>query len=240
MNQWERAAVAVALLAFASVPVVSAEVRDYAVELSAEIDVSASWIHLTWPRIPLADRYHLFRKAPEDTIWGPARAVLDGDIAYYLDTDVEPGHSYEYGVQLTPATIIDTVAVAHGTPVRFTIRDSWGDGICCAHGHGSYELWGCGHRYAQGGEFGAIEVVSFVTGSLGGPCDSLIVMVTPDVYGTEATWTLVDESDETLLAEGGALRCAAPWDDPGRLGRRHPSRIAARCSSWWRRPWPHP
>ncbi len=49
----------------------------------------------------------------------------------------------------------------------FTINDSYGDGICCAYGSGSYTLSGPSGVLASGGSFGSSESTPFCLG--GGP-----------------------------------------------------------------------
>lgn len=50
----------------------------------------------------------------------------------------------------------------------FTINDSYGDGICCSYGNGSYSLVDAnGDVIASGGSFGASESTNFCTGSGG-------------------------------------------------------------------------
>ena len=45
---------------------------------------------------------------------------------------------------------------------RFTIYDSYGDGICCSYGNGSYDLFDDdGILIANGGDFGSSEFVDF-------------------------------------------------------------------------------
>ncbi len=53
----------------------------------------------------------------------------------------------------------------------FTINDSYGDGICCAYGNGSYSLSGPGVN-ESGGSFGSTETKNFCIGGGAGPsCD---------------------------------------------------------------------
>ncbi|MBN1250904.1 MAG: PKD domain-containing protein [Bacteroidales bacterium] len=48
----------------------------------------------------------------------------------------------------------------------FTINDSYGDGICCAYGSGSYKLTdGCNATLVAGGAFGSSESTIFCTGT---------------------------------------------------------------------------
>jgi len=49
----------------------------------------------------------------------------------------------------------------------FTISDSYGDGICCSFGSGSYAITFDGTTYASGGDFESVEATSFTLGDLG-------------------------------------------------------------------------
>jgi endonuclease I len=50
----------------------------------------------------------------------------------------------------------------------FTIDDSYGDGICCSYGSGSYNLVVAGNTVASGGSFGSSESTSFTIGAVSG------------------------------------------------------------------------
>lgn len=47
----------------------------------------------------------------------------------------------------------------------FNIFDSYGDGICCAYGQGSYDITIGGQSVASGGAFGSSEIVNFCSGN---------------------------------------------------------------------------
>jgi endonuclease I len=47
----------------------------------------------------------------------------------------------------------------------FSIDDTYGDGICCSYGSGSYNLVVAGNTVASGGSFGSSESTSFTVGS---------------------------------------------------------------------------
>ncbi|GAA0854726.1 endonuclease [Aliiglaciecola litoralis] len=49
-----------------------------------------------------------------------------------------------------------------------TINDTYGDGICCQYGSGSYNLVLNGNTVASGGSFGYVETTSFTLGGGGG------------------------------------------------------------------------
>ena len=103
-----------------------------------------------------------------------------GDVTLVLNTD-------NYGSE-TSWTLTDSVGttVASGSgyannttytetftglvgPYRFTIFDSYGDGICCNYGNGSYELQdGNGVAFQSGGAFGTSESTVFCVTEGGG------------------------------------------------------------------------
>ena len=64
-------------------------------------------------------------------------------------------------------TYTETFCLADGD-YEFTIFDSYGDGICCGYGNGSYDLSDASTTYASGGSFGASEATSFTIGTGGG------------------------------------------------------------------------
>ncbi len=57
---------------------------------------------------------------------------------------------------------------------RFEIYDQYGDGICCSWGQGYYKLRSGGVVISEGGQFGAAEDRSFVTGTISGIEDDLL------------------------------------------------------------------
>lgn len=65
-----------------------------------------------------------------------------------------------YGSQPDGSTITETFNLPAGD-YTFTINDSYGDGICCSYGNGSYTLTdnGSGSTLASGGDFGSSESV---------------------------------------------------------------------------------
>ncbi|MFN8396210.1 MAG: hypothetical protein U0176_16385 [Bacteroidia bacterium] len=64
----------------------------------------------------------------------------------------------------------DTVCVDTGACLRFTIFDSFGDGICCAYGNGSYTVSYGGNVVASGGQFTTQEVTLFGNCAAGSDC----------------------------------------------------------------------
>jgi len=71
-----------------------------------------------------------------------------------------------YGSQPDGSTVQVTECLPDGC-YDFTIFDSYGDGICCAYGNGSYTLTSGGSTLASGGSFGSSENTNFCLG--GGP-----------------------------------------------------------------------
>jgi hypothetical protein len=73
---------------------------------------------------------------------------------------------YASAGNLADATTIPAVnaCVPNGTVVIFSIFDSYGDGICCQYGTGSYTVTAGGNTVASGGEFESEEITYFQTG----------------------------------------------------------------------------
>ena len=71
-----------------------------------------------------------------------------------------------YGSQPDGSTVSVDLCLGDGC-YTFTINDSYGDGICCSYGSGSYSLTGGGNTLASGGSFGSSESTNFCLG--GGP-----------------------------------------------------------------------
>ena len=181
----------------------AAATRNFAVEVHAVAQESPPRLDFSWRADPSAAEYRVFKKAVAESLWTGPIATLGGGATSFSDDDVAVGETYEYSFEKTRGIVIDTVAVTSGTAVTFTINDSWGDGICCEQGLGSYEVTGCGVGYAAGGAFGSSESTSFVVGSPEHPCSGVVIAVTLDIFGTETTWSLVDDSTGSILAQGG-------------------------------------
>ncbi len=69
-----------------------------------------------------------------------------------------------YGTQPDGSTLAITECLDPGT-YTFTLNDSYGDGICCSYGNGSYTLVSEGTTIASGGSFGASEATTFTIGN---------------------------------------------------------------------------
>merc|ERR1719203_2176183 len=52
------------------------------------------------------------------------------------------------------------------TQYRFLIEDSFGDGICCSYGSGSYKVTSDGVTKAEGGAFTSSETTTFNSGDI--------------------------------------------------------------------------
>lgn len=116
---------------------------------------------------------------------GGGGGCADNEVTLTLITDNYPGETTwtitddggnivasggPYGSQGT--TYTETFCLPDGC-YDFNIFDSYGDGICCAWGNGSYDLTDdAGNSLAGGGSFGSGETTNFCLGSSGGgdPC----------------------------------------------------------------------
>jgi len=85
------------------------------------------------------------------------------------------GSGYSSSTDYSESNCLDT-----GSYI-FTISDSWGDGICCAYGNGSYSVKVDNVEVASGAAFGTSESTSFGTnGSSNSAPGTLVVASTVD------------------------------------------------------------
>ena len=181
-----------------------AQVEEYAVQVSAEVQEDPPRLTFSWPSDPTAQQYYVYKKTKTDTCWGNLIARLDGSVEGFVDSEIGIGQAYEYAFYKNLQSFSDTVVIPHGTAVVFTIRDSWGDGLCCDRGIGSYRVASNETTYASGGDFGTHESTLFtVDGGDSSSQDSIIVSITLDIFGEETTWELAEHPSGTLFASGG-------------------------------------
>lgn len=79
-------------------------------------------------------------------------------------TDSSSSTLYSGSGYSSNTTYTESVCLDDGD-YNFTINDSYGDGICCSYGSGSYNLVVDGTTVASGGNFGSTESTSFTIGS---------------------------------------------------------------------------
>ncbi len=94
-----------------------------------------------------------FDNYPEETSW---------EITNANNEVVASGGTY--ASQADGSTINVTECLNAGT-YTFTIKDGYGDGICCQYGNGSYSLTSGSTSLASGGSFGTSESTQFTIGS---------------------------------------------------------------------------
>ena len=76
----------------------------------------------------------------------------------------------------------------------FTIFDSYGDGICCGYGQGSYSLTSGGLTIVSGGNFGSSEATQFCVDTGGGGPDTQPPTVPGNLTASNTTQTSTDLS----------------------------------------------
>lgn len=83
----------------------------------------------------------------------------------------------------------DTVCYLTGNCLHFTMHDSYGDGMCCAYGNGSYHVYLDGNLAATGGQFTFSEI-TYINCPPGSSCGSALIAVeaTPYVASVNDTW----------------------------------------------------
>ncbi|MFL5753884.1 MAG: hypothetical protein ACJ76F_10795, partial [Bacteroidia bacterium] len=104
------------------------------------------------------------------------------------------------GTLTAATTTTSTVCVNSSSCLTFTIHDSYGDGICCAYGNGSYTVQLNGVTVATGSSFTTSQATTFNCN--GQQCSwgqSLVtIMLTTDNYPNETSWDLKDNNGNTL------------------------------------------
>jgi hypothetical protein len=103
-------------------------------------------------------------------------------------------------------TVTESIPLGAGD-YTFTIFDSYGDGICCAYGSGSYSLQDeFGNLVASGGSFGSSESSNFCAGDGGGSSctngNNLTLSITLDNYPAETSWQVANAGG-SVVASGG-------------------------------------
>jgi len=121
-------------------------------------------------------------------------------------TVVAAGGPYANGA--AGQVVSESICVEDGC-YAFVINDSYGDGICCGYGSGSYELKGPdGTVLAEGASFGAVESTDLCTTgappSGGDGCEGFTYTLdlTLDEYGRETTWALLGGNGQELYSGG--------------------------------------
>ena len=147
-----------------------------------------------------------------------AAATLDNGTCDYSCIGCSDPTALNYCADCTVAD--DSLCVyCTGIYYNFTITDSFGDGICCAYGEGSYSVAAGGVVVASGGDFADSETTLFcVEDSL----TCVTVSLIPDNYPGETGWTLTNAitGDVILSGDGtegtfGTSTCTSGCNDPG-------------------------
>ena len=93
-----------------------------------------------------------FDNYPEETAW----AITNSN-----GQTVASGGTY--GSQADGSTYTEDLCLPDGC-YTFTITDTYGDGICCSYGNGSYSVTGASGALASGSSFGSSEATNFCLG----------------------------------------------------------------------------
>ncbi len=133
---------------------------------------------------------------PEETSW---------DIRDASNNVMASGGTY--GSSPDGSTIVAAVCLADGC-YDFTIYDTYGDGICCSYGSGSYSLTDDGGTVlASGGTFGSSETTNFCVSS--DPGSDLSASVST----TDASCAGGNDGSATATATGGSGSYTYSWSN---------------------------
>jgi hypothetical protein len=124
---------------------------------------------------------------PEETAWSIVNAS---------GTTVASG-SYS-SANPDGSTVSETLCLPDGC-YDFIITDSYGDGICCAYGNGSYSVTNSSGTLASGGDFDSSETTNFCLGTQPA-CTDVTVSIKLDNYPEETSWELKNASGTTVAS----------------------------------------
>merc|ERR1712176_1515278 len=87
-----------------------------------------------------------------------------GETSWSITSVDDPGNELMSGSKYADAgaTYSETAYLICGKTYKFTINDTYGDGICCSYGEGNFIVTVEGSVVAEGGEFSNTEVKQFV------------------------------------------------------------------------------
>ena len=120
-------------------------------EENIEVIAPLTNIHTDITVTIVSDRYG------SETTW----SISDGSVSYMAGG---PYNDLSANGTTPQTPVVGTIPP--NTCVTFKIEDSYGDGICCAYGNGSYTVTdGLGNIISQGGAFGSLEEIKFETGN---------------------------------------------------------------------------
>merc|ERR1712232_1427744 len=91
---------------------------------------------------------------------------LGSETSFELVDDMSGKVRFAGGVYPSSVTLEESTCLTNGVYI-FTISDSYGDGMCCDHGNGSYKLTLEGETLQEGGDFGESESVIINVGPPG-------------------------------------------------------------------------
>ena len=100
-------------------------------------------------------------------------------------------------------TVTDEVCLFTGC-YDFVINDSYGDGICCDFGNGSYTLTDeNGNVLATGGDYGLGETTNFCFSA--STCAGVDLDINFDGAPTQTSWQITDTNGATVASSGGTV-----------------------------------
>ena len=120
-------------------------------EETIEVIAPLTNIHTDITVTIVSDRYG------SETTW----SIGDGSVTY-----MNGGPYNDLSSNGTTPQTPSVGSIPANTCVTFKIEDSYGDGMCCSYGNGSYTVTdGLGNIIMQGGEFSTLEEIKFETGN---------------------------------------------------------------------------
>ena len=191
------------LLLFLSNIATAQDPLNRSVQVSMEVQENPLQFDFSWEWDWSGGGYAIYRKSPEEALWGqPIGNLPWGDTAF-TDTDVEAGIAYEYAFYKKKFEhIITTIDIPVNETLIFTFENLYGDGICCNFGFGHYEAEVCGAVVAQGSNFGFMQSDTFTVCDNGSQDEALTLTIWPDMQVNNSWWCLKDLNGAEVASSG--------------------------------------
>ncbi|MCB9236030.1 MAG: S8 family serine peptidase [Bacteroidia bacterium] len=112
------------------------------------------------------------------------------------------------GYSVANSTVVETFCLGDGC-YDFTIFDSFGDGICCAYGNGSWDLSDASGSLASGGSFTSTQTANVCLGGSGGGCPTIdfnSYTITAYGNGQDLGTYAIQDAGATLFIQNNAWK----------------------------------
>lgn len=181
----------------------SQDALNRSVQVSAKFETNPDRLDFTWPWDWSEGGYTVFKKHPDSLSWGQPIAMLPWGATAYTDMNVSSIETFEYAFYKKGfEKVTRTVEVTSGDTLVFTIKNIYGNGLCCNFGNGWYLLQACGNTLNGGSDFGFEKKDTITICDSGNPTETLTITINPDMLTNNTWWTLTTLVGQVIDSSG--------------------------------------